>query len=140
MSGNINYGSSTAYFLTNSLPSGFIEATAQIVEERLTANGVDGARWRTVFSQFPEFQITTLQDYLSYDAAKNAKALVEGFKGGLVNLSLTLAGINYNFQDVHVTNVKGTPAAGKLVGSGVLSNGGGILETVWVLEITDFNT
>lgn len=119
--------------------SGFPTIWDEVVEEKLTANGVDGARWRTVFSQFTEDTWTTVEGCASFAAAVERAQTYKALKGQLVRVSAAIGGVSYQWKNVHISGVVPMPTPGPVTGAGVSSGMNAHLRAVWTVEFTDFD-
>lgn len=140
MSGSLTVSGSTIPFLVSNADEGFFSDSAIINEEELMSPGVDGARWRTVYKQFPDFELRTVSQATSVDAAIKIKQNAERkFVGKNVTLQAAINGITYPMKKVHVKAVKATVVPGPLYGVGVSSAAAHVI-IQWILHGTDFDS
>ncbi len=124
-------------FLAARMPAGYFDDEAIAQAEELITPGINGRRWRTLFRQFPSFQMTTTHDATEYATAALAKQRAEGLVQKLVTLQVTIAGISYTMRNVHVSAVAGQLFPGPLCGAGTAS-GTAHVDLTWQFELTDF--
>lgn len=136
--GTISYRGLSLPLLVARTERGAPNAIPVIQEEALTASGVDGKRWRTIFKQYEPTVLYTVVDCSTYAVAVSNKAVAEGFKGALARLQITLSGNAYNFRDVHVEAVMATVFPGPAVGEG--ASGQAHLVVLWTLIPTNYDT
>lgn len=117
---------------------GFLFQTAEVVEEKLTTAGVDGARWRTLSEQMLPATIEAVAEALSWQDAVSRADAYRAMKGSLVVVTWTAGGYTYRYKDVHVAGVDAKPVAGSVVGGGASSSATNHVRVTWVLETTDF--
>jgi hypothetical protein len=98
---------------------------------------VNGRRWRTLFEQFPSFEMRTFTECADYATAIQMGRGLENLTQKLVRLSAVIAGVTYAYKDVHVTSVVAIRHPGPIVGAGA-TTGQAHLEGVWNVELTDF--
>jgi hypothetical protein len=103
-------------FLTG---DGRVPDFAQVVEEELTANGVDGRRFRTVSNRYPEFTAAALETAATYAAAVTRCRIYDGMVGQNVKLQITNLGGStvYNYLRVHVKAATPRAVPGTVAGS-----------------------
>lgn len=84
-----------------SLPTGQPEV-ALWVEEKLTTQGVDGARWRQVHGQYPSFTLTGLLAATGRDNANDWANSVRELSGELVTLTIDYGSSRTTYRNVKV--------------------------------------
>jgi hypothetical protein len=140
MSGSITAGLGNIPFLVSGSDEGFFSDSGIIQEEELNTSGVDGVRWRTVFRQFPDFELRTVTQATTLAEAIAFKRLAErAMVGKNAKLTVTIAGTSYSMKDVHVKAAKGTVVPGPLYGAGVTTANAHII-IQWMLRGTDFDS
>lgn len=140
MSGSLTVSGSTIPFLVSNADEGFFSDSAIINEEELMSPGVDGARWRTVYKQFADFELRTVSQATTVAAAITTKRTAERkFVGKNVTLQAAVNGVTYTMKNVHVKAVKATVIPGPLYGAGVSSANAHVI-IQWILHGTDFNS
>ena len=135
--GSISYLGNRLSLLVARTERGAPNAIPVVQEEALATPGVDGKRWRIIFSQYEPTQLYTVSDCATFAYAVSDKALAESFKGKLVRLQVALSGVTYAFRDAHVEGVMATAFPGPAVGEG--ATGAAHLVVVWSLIPTNFN-
>lgn len=139
MSGSAVYKSTTIPFVVVYCDEGFFADRSFINEEELTTPGVSGARWRTIYEQFPDFTVRTVTQATTVANAISYKRLIERvFPGKNMTLSATINGTNYTMKNAHVKAARATVVPGPLHGVGV-SNANAHVITQWVIKATDFD-
>lgn len=115
---------------------------ARIVQEILQASGVNGRRWRTVHQQYPTFDMVSLSEAATFDAAKTlAESILAAARVQTVaTLSIDVAGTIYVFRDIHLNVVDPVPRPGQVIGPGAGSSSLGHVLTRWNWESTKFPT
>ncbi len=106
-------------------------------QEEMQDVGVDGRRWRRVNFQFRPFRLLTLTDGASYDIMLQAKRSYELLKGAIGNLAVNLAGTDYRWKNVKVTDIIPALRAGVMVGQFASSTSLATLAGVWSLVLID---
>ena len=101
-------------FLT---PDGRIPDVAQVVEEELIANGVDGRRYRDISSRYPEFSAQTLETAATYAAAVTRCRAYDRLKTKNVKMAVSIGGTSYSYPRVHVKSALAIPVPGAVAGS-----------------------
>lgn len=127
----------TFSFLTANLPEGFLLAVEAHQEEELISPGVDGRRWRTLYDQFPEFEMATIADFTAYSSAIAEGKLYHQCAGRLANLSLTISGSNYLINRLHIRGCVPRASPGATAGAGVTSGAAAVLFGTWALVPTE---
>ncbi len=117
---------------------GFLYATSERAEEKLTTPGVDGARWRTVSEQMLPATLDCVAESLSFQDAVARGDAYRNLKGTLVAVSWTAGGFTYRYKDVHVADVQAKPVMGVVVGGGASTSAVAHVRVSFVLENTDF--
>lgn len=135
--GTISYLGSRLSLLVARTERGAPNAIPVTQEEVLATPGVDGKRWRRIFSQYEPTQLYTVSDCANFAYAVSDKALAESYKGKLVRLEVTLSGVTYAFRDAHVEGVLATAFPGPAVGEG--ASGTAHLVALWNIIPTNFN-
>lgn len=138
MSGSIVASSSSLsiQFLAVQFPAGFMDLVAIDQAEELTTPGVDGRRWRTIYKQFPSFQMTTISEAATYSTAAELKKVAEKMVQKLVRLNVVIDGVPVTMPDVHVSAVSSRLFPGPIFGFGAGINLAHI-ENNWQIELTD---
>ena len=126
-------------FLAARMPAGYFEDEPIAQAEELITPGINGRRWRTLFKQFPSFQMTTTHDATEYATAALTKQRAEGLVQKLVTLQVTIGTVSYTMRQVHVSGVLAQLFPGPLCGAGTAS-GTAHVDITWQLELTDFET
>lgn len=126
-------------FLAVQFPSGFMDIAPVDQAEELTTPGVNGRRWRTIFSQFPSFQMTGIVEASTYSAAAAYKTMGEKMVQKLVTLSVTIDNAVVSIKQAHVSAVESRIFPGPVYGAGAGANAAH-LEMVFNIELTDFDT
>lgn len=124
-------------FVCANTPAGMIDDTPITQAEELITPGVNGRRWRTLFDQYPSFQMTTYHEVTHYDAGVQMKRKAEGLVQKLVTLSVTIGGVNHPLKDTHVSAIAVVVHPGPMAGDGV-GSGQAHVEITWQLEGTTF--
>jgi hypothetical protein len=89
-----------------------------MIEEELTAEGVNGRRFRDVSARYPEFTVDTLETCATYAAAVTKCRAYDGIVSKNVRLTITnLAGTSYTFPRVHVKSAVPRAVPGSVAGS-----------------------
>jgi hypothetical protein len=110
----------------------------QTVLEELTANGVDGRRWRRRFEQYEPFMMETVADGPSRVAGEAEANLYEDLSGEYVTLTLTIAGVTRSWKNVKVYGgVNIDLKAGRLTGTNVDASSSYVLYGRWKLCLTE---
>lgn len=135
--GSINANSIGIDFLVAQTPAGMIADQAIPQAEELTTPGVNGRRWRTLFDQFPSFEMTTYTEVADYDAGITRKAQAESLIQSLCRLVVQIGNHQHTHRNVHVSAALVILHPGPLVGAGA-GNGQAHMEVHWQLELTDF--
>jgi hypothetical protein len=137
MSGSLAQdGGGTIQFLTVLTDTGMMEDEPIVESEELTTPGVDGRRWRTVFKQYPQFQLYATSDAATYDAAIELKRKAARFVQSLGTLKMTLDTVTYQAKKVHIDGVIATCVPGPATGAGAA--GLAHVVFVWKLTLTEF--
>jgi hypothetical protein len=90
-------------FLT---PNGRVPDVLVKNEEELTADGVDGRRFRDVSDRYPYFTVSTLETCATYVAAVARCREYDKMAGTNVRLTIAnLGGTSYTFGRVHVSAI-----------------------------------
>jgi hypothetical protein len=134
--GSIAQGGVSIPFLAIQTESGMIEDRSLAQAEELTTPGVNGRRWRTIFSQFPSFPMRTFSEATTYATGVNMKRQAESLTQKTVRLIAEIAATTYAYIDVHVSAVQATVHPGPIAGAGA-GSGAAHVEIVWQLEMTD---
>jgi hypothetical protein len=108
-------------FLT---PDGRVPDWPVTVEEELTANGVDGRRFRDVSQRFPDFTVSTLETVATYTGAVTRCRYYDRIVGTIVKLTITNLGgtASYTYDRVHVRAAVPRAVPGAVAGSATPSN------------------
>ena len=138
--GSITYSGKTITLLSALTASGTFDDEPVAQAEELITPGINGRRWRTLFRQFPSFQMTTVSEAATYAGAQIIKATAEQFTQKLVNLTVTIDGITFNMQDVHVSAALCRLFPGPVYGAGASASNAAHIEIAWQLELTDFES
>jgi hypothetical protein len=89
-----------------------------MVEEELTAEGVDGRRFRDVSQRYPAFTVQTLETCETYVAAVTRCRAYERIVSKNVRLTIAnLGGTSYTFPRVHVSAAVPRAVPGAVAGS-----------------------
>jgi len=141
MSGSITASASSLSitFLAAQFPAGFMDLVAIDQAEELMTPGVDGRRWRTIYKQFPSFQMTTISEAATYNAAAALKKVAEKMVQKLVRLTVVIDAVPVIMREVHVSAVAPRIFPGPIFGAGTGINLAHI-ENTWQVELTDFFT
>jgi len=116
--GSLSIDSKTIEFVIARTEAGFAGEMRQEMSEELVSPGVNGRRWRTVYTQFVPFGMTTISDASTYTVAVALKNRAENFTNKLCNLKLTVDGGSYTWAKVHVNAVRAVAVAGPVVYAG----------------------
>lgn len=135
--GTITTDAGSVTFFAGKTSLGYLQEEPITVAEKLTTNGVDGARWRTVFSQFPEFELKAVISAQSYAAATLAKQVCEAMTHKTARLTMNIDGVSYTMQNVHVSEAFAAVIPGPMVGAGIANSPFHLIAT-WKLEGLDF--
>jgi hypothetical protein len=88
------------------------------VEEELTAEGVNGRRFRDVSDRYPSFTVQTIETCTTYVAAVARCRAYDALIGTNVRLIVSdLAGSSYTFPRVHVSAAVPRAVPGSVAGS-----------------------
>jgi hypothetical protein len=136
--GSVSYGSKTIPFLVANMPAGTFDDEPVDVGEELTTPGVNGRRWRTIFKQFPSFQMVTVSESATYAGAQIIKANAEQMVQKLVTLACTIDNVAFTMKDVHVSSATARLFPGPVYGAGA-GSGLAHAEITWQFELTDFD-
>jgi hypothetical protein len=135
--GNISYQGTALPFLAATFPAGTFDDEPVAQAEELITPGINGRRWRTLFLQFPAFQMTTTHEATEYATAALTKARAEKMVQKLVTLQVTIDGVAYSMRQVHVSAVIARLFPGPVYGAGT-GSGEAHLDLTWQMELTDF--
>ena len=136
--GTLTFGAKTLNFVIARTSDGFVSELVQSVTEEMTSPGVDGRRWRTLYDQFPTFTMETVSDATAYADAIQYHNRAQSFKNELCKMTLTIAGTNYTWSDVHVNDVSSAAVAAPVVYSGSASGVAHMLAR-WELVMTSMD-
>ena len=135
--GSISSGSVSIPIIAAQTPVGFIDDQALPEEELLLTPGVSGRRWRTLFTQFPSFEMTTFSEASDYNQAIIIKRQAENFRATLARLQVIVSAQTYAYRDVHVSAVRAICHPGPIYGADTSTNLAHV-EIIWSLEMTAF--
>jgi len=139
MSGTITVNAVTISVLIAQTDDGFLSDRFIINEEEFVTAGVDGARWRTVTKQFPEFELRTVSQAASYGVAVDMKRDIEQkMVGRNANISVTINANNYSMKNAHIKAAKAAIVPGPVYASGVSGANAHVI-TQWIIKGTDFS-
>ena len=127
---SINTGTATLsldQFLT---PDGRIPDVAKVVEEELTAAGVDGRRFRDLSRRYQPFTVQTIETSTSYVSAVTRCREYDKMQGKNVSMSVTIGGNAYSYQKVHCMSATPVAVPGSVAGSATPSNAAHIQATL----------
>lgn len=96
---------------------GSVEDVSVTEEEELVAAGVDGRRFRTVGNRYRQFTATILQTCASYPSAITTAKSYDDMIGTTIKLNITLTGVTYNYQRVHVRDARMRCMPGSVAGA-----------------------
>lgn len=119
-------------FITLNTPGGAPLVEALHMEEELTAEGVNGRRWRTIFDQFEPFTVETLADTTSYTLAVQLREKYRLSRGTFARLSLTASDYVMAFR-IHILDVQARCSPGRTVGTGVTANATAVIMASWTV-------
>jgi hypothetical protein len=136
--GSITYQGTSLPFLAARFPAGYFDDEPIAQAEELITPGIDGRRWRTLFKQFPSFQMTTTHDATEYATAALTKQRAERLVQKLVTLQVTIGTVSYSMRQVHVSGVAAQLFPGPLCGAGT-GSGTAHVDITWQLELTDID-
>ena len=122
-------------FLAVQTASGMLEDQLLAQAEELTTPGVNGRRWRTIFSQYPSFAMRTFSEATTYERGVALKRAAEGLTQKTVRLTVIISAAAYDYAKVHVSGVRAIVHPGPIVGSGSSTNAAHV-EIEWQLEMT----
>ena len=136
--GSITLSGKTLVFLIARTDEGFVADTPFEVPEELTTPGVDGRRWRTLYSQFEAFNLYTVTEASTYAVAVQYRNRAMGMINKLVNITIICDGVTYNFNQAHVNAVNPVAIPGPVVAS---NSTGGLAHMMaqWNIVLTDFD-
>lgn len=133
--GSIASGGVSIPFLAIQTPSGMIDDQIMAQAEELTTPGVNGRRWRTLFEQYPRFEMHTFTEVTDHAAGVALKRKAESLTQKNVRLNATIGTATYAYIDVHVSAVSAVVTSGTVAGAGA-STGTAYLEIAWQVEMT----
>ncbi len=133
--GSINYQGASLPFLAAQTPVGMVQDRALDQAEELMTPGVNGRRWRTLFAQYPSFEMRTFHEATNYAVGIGMKRTAENLTQKLVRLNVTISTTTYAYIDIHVSAVLATVHPGPIVGAGA-GSGTSHVEILWQLEMT----
>ncbi len=133
--GSINQGGTSIPFLAVQTASGMIEDQTLAQAEELITPGINGRRWRTLFSQYPSFQMVTFSETATYETGVIMKRKAESLTQKLVRLNATIAAATYAYVDVHVSAALAIVHPGPIAGAGA-GSGAAHVEITWQVEMT----
>lgn len=136
--GSISRAQTSISFLCAKMPAGYFDDEPVAQSEELITPGINGRRWRTLFSQFPSFQITTTSEAQTYAGCALIKQNAERMVNRLVTLNVTIDGVAYKMRNVHVSAVVAQLFPGPVYGSGASASTTAHVDLTWQLELTDF--
>ena len=89
-----------------------------------------------MFEQYEITELVAVVDAANHAAAASWKNIIDATKGTICSVSLSIAGVAYDFRDVHVDNAEGTVFPGPAVGNG--ATGTAHVVARFILSPTDF--
>lgn len=118
---------------------GYPSFQTEIQEEELTSPGIDGKRWRTVFSQYPPVVVdesnpawTAVSTHI---LAANLADLMRQAKGRFGLLTVSTGGTRTVKMNVHVSAVRARVNPGSIVGPSI--SGSASVFSTWVLDVLE---
>lgn len=140
MSGSITANGITISFLISQTPKGFLEDRPQPVAEELTTPGADGARFRTIYLQYPEFDMVTITEASTHNAAVQDKRDIErNMVQKQATVNAYIGGVNYTMKNVQVLAASAEIIPGPVHGAGASGTTAAHVRATWRLKGGDFS-
>lgn len=118
---------------------GYPSFEPEIVEEEMTSPGIDGKRWRTVFSQYPPVIVddanpawTAVSNHILAATLADTMRKAKGRFGLLTVLSGGTRTIKMN---VHISAVRARVNPGVIIGPGI--SGSASVASSWTLDVLE---
>lgn len=126
----------TFYFASVLSPDGGIPDEPIQTEELLEDRGVDYTRWRDDSMKFIDFQLTTVEDYISDAAGVALRRRYFQAASGFGTLTIIRGGQSYRYAKVKIAAVQPAIRPGALEGFGASVGSAGTILATWRMRLT----